>query len=106
MRTAPTASRAFRRCGTRLWRRWRCRRRAAASRSALPSARCSRPHLAGGGWAFQYKNDFYPDLDDTAVIAWAMRRARDYPAYAYAIARALDWLVGMQSSNGGFAAFD
>jgi squalene-hopene/tetraprenyl-beta-curcumene cyclase len=68
--------------------------------------RRSRPHLAGGGWAFQYKNDFYPDLDDTAVIAWAMRRARDYPAYAYAIARALDWLVGMQSSNGGFAAFD
>jgi len=65
-----------------------------------------RPHLPGGGWAFQYKNDFYPDLDDTAVIAWAMRRARDYPSYAHAIGRALDWLVGMQSSDGGFAAFD
>ena len=65
-----------------------------------------RPNLPGGGWAFQYKNDFYPDLDDTAVIAWAMRRARDYPSYAHAIGRALDWLVGMQSSDGGFAAFD
>ena len=61
----------------------------------------------GGGWAFQYANDFYPDLDDTAVIAWAMRRARDYRRLRTArIGRALDWLVGMQSSNGGFAAFD
>jgi squalene-hopene/tetraprenyl-beta-curcumene cyclase len=68
--------------------------------------RRKRPHLAGGGWAFQFKNDFYPDLDDTAVIAWAMRRSRDPGAYAHAVERALDWLVGMQSSNGGFAAFD
>jgi squalene-hopene/tetraprenyl-beta-curcumene cyclase len=65
-----------------------------------------RPKLAGGGWAFQFRNDFYPDLDDTAVIAWAMRRARDPARYAYAVQRALDWLVGMQSSDGGFAAFD
>jgi len=65
-----------------------------------------RPNLRGGGWAFQFKNDYYPDLDDTAAIVWAMRRARDSAAYAYPIERALDWLVGMQSKNGGFAAFD
>jgi len=65
-----------------------------------------RPKLAGGGWAFQFKNGHYPDLDDTAAIVWAMRRARDAAAYAQPVERALDWLVGMQSRNGGFAAFD
>jgi squalene-hopene/tetraprenyl-beta-curcumene cyclase len=65
-----------------------------------------RPALAGGGWAFQFANGFYPDLDDTAVIVWAMQRALDPTPYAYALQRALDWLVGMQSGNGGFAAFD
>jgi squalene-hopene/tetraprenyl-beta-curcumene cyclase len=68
--------------------------------------RVSRPHLAGGGWAFQFANDFYPDLDDTAVVAWAMHQARDSSRYAESVRRALDWLVGMQSRNGGFAAFD
>jgi squalene-hopene/tetraprenyl-beta-curcumene cyclase len=66
----------------------------------------SRPRLPGGGWAFQFSNSFYPDLDDTAVIVWAMRRAREAGAYADRVERALDWLVGMQSRNGGFAAFD
>jgi squalene-hopene/tetraprenyl-beta-curcumene cyclase len=65
-----------------------------------------RPGLPGGGWPFQYKNSHYPDLDDTAVIVWAMRRARQPADYEYAITRALDWLAGMQSRNGGFAAFD
>ncbi len=64
-----------------------------------------RPHLAGGGWAFQRANPHYPDLDDTAVVVWAMQLA-DRRRYAFAVNRALDWLVGMQSSNGGFAAFD
>jgi squalene-hopene/tetraprenyl-beta-curcumene cyclase len=68
--------------------------------------RVSRPHLAGGGWAFQFANDFYPDLDDTAVVAWAMHQARDSSRYAMSVRRAVDWLVGMQSRNGGFAAFD
>ena len=68
--------------------------------------RVSRPKLAGGGWAFQFANSFYPDLDDTAVIAWAMHRASDPARHADGLQRALDWLVGMQSSNGGFAAFD
>ena len=68
--------------------------------------RARRPHLAGGGWAFQFANDFYPDLDDTAVVAWAMHQARDSSRYDESMRRALDWLVGMQSRNGGFAAFD
>jgi squalene-hopene/tetraprenyl-beta-curcumene cyclase len=65
-----------------------------------------RPNLPGGGWAFQFANDFYPDLDDTAVVAWAMHQSRDSARYAESIRRALDWLVGMQSRDGGFAAFD
>jgi squalene-hopene/tetraprenyl-beta-curcumene cyclase len=66
----------------------------------------NRPGLPGGGWAFQFANDYYPDLDDTAVVAWAMHQAPDPARYADSIRRALDWLVGMQSRNGGFGAFD
>jgi len=68
--------------------------------------RVSRPDLAGGGWAFQFANGHYPDLDDTAVVAWAMHQAPNSSDYAESVRRALDWLVGMQSRNGGFAAFD
>jgi squalene-hopene/tetraprenyl-beta-curcumene cyclase len=63
------------------------------------------PGLAGGGWAFQYANPHYPDLDDTAAVAWAMYQA-DPDAYRHSLERASDWLTGMQSSDGGFAAFD
>jgi squalene-hopene/tetraprenyl-beta-curcumene cyclase len=66
----------------------------------------SRPGVAGGGWAFQFANSYYPDLDDTAVVAWAMHQARDSDRYTESVRRALDWLVGMQSKDGGFAAFD
>ncbi|HEV7717329.1 MAG TPA: squalene--hopene cyclase [Steroidobacteraceae bacterium] len=68
--------------------------------------RTQRPNLAGGGWAFQFRNDAYPDLDDTAVVAWVMNAAPAPERDAMAIDRALDWLVGMQSENGGFASFD
>ena len=68
--------------------------------------RVNRPGLAGGGWAFQFANSHYPDLDDTAVVAWAMHQAHNADDYTENVRRALDWLVGMQSSNGGFAAFD
>ena len=61
--------------------------------------------LAGGGWAFQYANPHYPDLDDTAAVAWAMHQA-DPHAYRESLSRAANWLSGMQSKNGGFAAFD
>ena len=66
----------------------------------------NRPGLPGGGWAFQFANSYYPDLDDTAVVAWAMHQAHNADEYGESVRRALDWLVGMQSSNGGFAAFD
>lgn len=65
----------------------------------------SRPDLPGGGWAFQYNNAHYPDLDDTAMVAWAMVQ-HDPERYRDAIERATVWLAGMQSSNGGFGAFD
>jgi squalene-hopene/tetraprenyl-beta-curcumene cyclase len=65
-----------------------------------------RPTLAGGGWAFQFNNSYYPDLDDTAAVAWAMHAAPQREQYAGVLTRALDWLVGMQSKNGGFASFD
>ena len=64
------------------------------------------PHLNGGGWAFQFANDDHPDLDDTAVVAWAMHQAPNADEYTESVSRALDWLAGMQSKNGGFAAFD
>ncbi|MDT8448577.1 MAG: squalene--hopene cyclase [Wenzhouxiangellaceae bacterium] len=65
----------------------------------------SRPELPGGGWAFQYNNAYYPDLDDTAMVAWAMVQ-HDPERYRDTIERATVWLAGMQSSNGGFGAFD
>ncbi len=67
--------------------------------------RDNRPDLAGGGWPFQYRNDHYPDLDDTAMVGWAMHQA-DPQHYQENILRAARWLAGMQSSDGGFAAFD
>jgi squalene-hopene/tetraprenyl-beta-curcumene cyclase len=68
-----------------------------------------RPDLKPGGWAFQYRNDHYPDLDDTAVVTMALERAnrgRDDPRMRDAIQRATEWVIGMQSSDGGWAAFD
>ena len=65
----------------------------------------TRPTLRPGGWAFQYRNDYYPDVDDTAVVAMALHRV-DPDAYRERIARAAEWIVGMQSKNGGWGAFD
>jgi squalene-hopene/tetraprenyl-beta-curcumene cyclase len=64
-----------------------------------------RPDVAPGGWAFQYANDHYPDVDDTAVVGMLLARNGD-PAHDTAIARARDWIVGMQSSDGGWGAFE
>jgi squalene-hopene/tetraprenyl-beta-curcumene cyclase len=64
-----------------------------------------RPDISPGGWAFQYNNDHYPDVDDTAVVAMALHRA-DPDKYAEPIRRARDWVIGMQSENGGWGAFD
>lgn len=64
-----------------------------------------RPKTRPGGWAFQYRNDHYPDVDDTAVVGLLLHRAGP-ERYEEAIARAAEWIVGMQSKNGGWGAFD
>jgi squalene-hopene/tetraprenyl-beta-curcumene cyclase len=64
-----------------------------------------RPNVRPGGWAFQYWNDYYPDLDDTAVVAMALHRF-DGARYAEAISRGREWVEGLQSRNGGWGAFD
>jgi squalene-hopene/tetraprenyl-beta-curcumene cyclase len=66
-----------------------------------------RPGLAPAGWAFEFDNDGYPDIDDTAEVLLALRRvARPADAVSQASARAVDWLIGMQSKDGGWGAFD
>jgi squalene-hopene/tetraprenyl-beta-curcumene cyclase len=65
----------------------------------------ARPGLRPGGWAFQYSNPHYPDLDDTAAVALALSRF-DAARYRPAIERAAEWVIGMQSSNGGWGSFD
>ena len=83
-----------------------------------------RPNIRPGGWAFQYANAHYPDVDDTAVVAMAMDRAQGVAVrgvdtqglsaqgldvqsdFRAAIARAREWIVGMQSENGAWGAFD
>jgi squalene-hopene/tetraprenyl-beta-curcumene cyclase len=62
------------------------------------------PRLAPGGWAFEYENDNYPDIDDTAVIPLALHGMGI--GEDEAIRRGVDWLVGMQSRDGGWGAFD
>jgi squalene-hopene/tetraprenyl-beta-curcumene cyclase len=61
------------------------------------------PGLEPGGWAFEFENDLYPDVDDTAVVALALR---ELGIGGDAIRRGLDWVVGMQSKGGGWGAFD
>ena len=63
------------------------------------------PKLAGGGWSFQFGNDYYPDLDDTPMVTWAMQET-DAKRYKDSIERAAEWVRGMQSKNGGYGSFD
>jgi len=68
-----------------------------------------RPNARPGGWAFQYANPYYPDLDDTAVIVMGMERAQKERAarpFDEPIARAREWIEGLQSGDGGWGAFD
>ena len=67
--------------------------------------RTSRPELEGGGWAFQFANPHYPDVDDTAVVAFSMAESNQ-TGLEESIHRATRWIVGMQSQNGGYGAFD
>jgi squalene-hopene/tetraprenyl-beta-curcumene cyclase len=64
-----------------------------------------RPDLRPGGWAFQYWNNYYPDVDDTAVVAMALHR-EDPERHAEPLARAAEWVLGMQSHSGAWGAFD
>jgi squalene-hopene/tetraprenyl-beta-curcumene cyclase len=66
------------------------------------------PGLEPGGWAFEFANDHYPDVDDTAVILMVLRRLGLPPTarVRHAIERGLAWVLGMQSRNGGWGAFD
>lgn len=82
--------------------RWLVERQVTDVRGDWASAR---PHLRPGGWAFQYRNDYYPDVDDTAVIVMALHRANE-ATYEKAVSRACEWVMGMQSRNGGWGAFD
>jgi squalene-hopene/tetraprenyl-beta-curcumene cyclase len=67
-----------------------------------------RPHVQPGGWAFQYDNDYYPDLDDTAMVLMALHKLRglDGERLRHAVSRGLGWFIGMQGEDGGWASFD
>ncbi|HSE94908.1 MAG TPA: squalene--hopene cyclase [Methylomirabilota bacterium] len=68
----------------------------------------SRPRVESGGWPFQFANDFYPDLDDTAVVVMGLAQL-DHPdpeRVRRANERATRWLLGMQGRDGGWASFD
>lgn len=67
-----------------------------------------RPDLRPSGWAFEFANEFYPDIDDTAMVLLALLHAKasDPERQRRAEQRAIEWLLGMQSSDGGWAAFD
>jgi len=67
-----------------------------------------RPQVPSGGWAFEFANDNYPDLDDTAEVVLALRRVRhpDPDRVESAVARGVTWALGMQSEDGGWASFD
>jgi squalene-hopene/tetraprenyl-beta-curcumene cyclase len=71
-----------------------------------------RPRVRPGGWAFQYSNPHYPDIDDTAVVVMALDRylrdigSSDALPLREAIERGKEWVLGLQSRNGGWGAFD
>jgi squalene-hopene/tetraprenyl-beta-curcumene cyclase len=67
-----------------------------------------RPDTEPSGWAFEFQNDWYPDIDDTAMVLLALQYmpATNLRAQEATLRRALDWLLAMQSKDGGWAAFD
>ena len=72
--------------------------------------RVQAPRLQPGGWAFEFHNNCYPDIDDTAEVVLALRLSRlpetDDSLRRDAIVRALAWVRGMQNKDGGWASFD
>jgi squalene-hopene/tetraprenyl-beta-curcumene cyclase len=68
----------------------------------------NRPNVEPSGWAFEFRNEFYPDVDDTGMVLLALKRAHasDPGAHGAAVARSIEWLLAMQCRDGGWAAFD
>lgn len=70
--------------------------------------RKKRPNVEPSGWYFEFANEFYPDIDDTAMVLLGLKHAQsgDRGRQQEVIQRAVNWLVAMQSRDGGWAAFD
>ena len=69
----------------------------------------ARPNLKPGGWAFQFNNAYYPDVDDTALVGILLHRynkKKRRKEIKHCIRRTRDWVIGMQSKNGGWGSFD
>jgi squalene-hopene/tetraprenyl-beta-curcumene cyclase len=64
------------------------------------------PGVVSGGWAFEFDNDIYPDVDDTTIVVLALLAAEPSAAVRDAIERARQWVTAMRSSNGAWGAFD
>jgi squalene-hopene/tetraprenyl-beta-curcumene cyclase len=64
-----------------------------------------RPQLQPGGWAFEFENDSYPDIDDTAEVIMALRRT-SLQGLDDAVRRGIEWTLGMESTEGAWGAFD
>jgi squalene-hopene/tetraprenyl-beta-curcumene cyclase len=68
----------------------------------------SSPNAKPGGWYFQFENEFYPDVDDSAVVLMALSKVRigQTPESQASIRRGMDWVLAMQGSDGGWGAYD
>lgn len=66
------------------------------------------PDLAPGGWAFEFLNDWFPDVDDSGFVMMAIKdiKTKDQKAKEASVVRGINWCLGMQSKNGGWGAFD
>ncbi|MDA8090565.1 MAG: squalene--hopene cyclase [Nitrospiraceae bacterium] len=65
-----------------------------------------RPDLEPGGWAFEFENSWYPDVDDSAVVLMFLNNYADKEQAKKKIEKGINWVLGMQGSDGGWGAFD
>lgn len=80
-----------------------------SKQTRLPGDWAHRNTAAPGGWYFEHRNEFYPDVDDTCMALMVLRRNRldpPEPAAEAAMARGLAWMLGMQNDDGGWGSFD